>query len=321
MSTTRLPDNTGATGAPAAASNPPGTHGAATAVPSQDASRPGSPPAGPGTVTAVAGRPGRRSLRRLGTAVASIWRLWFIATVIALWWVLSADSTSPYFPPLSQIVHRLIDLWIRGDAKSDLVPSLAHFAIGYLISGVLGIAGGALLWRFRRVEGAVSPLLYFIYVIPSAALLPAIIAVMGFGAGMKVTIVVLASVWPTLLNTVDGMRAVEPVQLDTAKVLHMSPLQTVRSVVLPAALPQIVAGLRNSLQIAIIMMVVSELIASTSGIGFFILDAQQRFAITDMWTGIIVLALVGSALTMLFVALERVVLGWYIGARAVEGKR
>jgi ABC-type nitrate/sulfonate/bicarbonate transport system permease component len=266
-------------------------------------------------------RAGRRAWPTAGAAVRSIWRLWFFAALIALWWLLSAGSTSPYFPPLSDIVHRLVDLWITGEAKRELVPSLEHFAIGYLLAGAIGVVGGALLWRFRRVDNAISPLLYFIYVIPAAAVLPAIVAVMGIGAQMKVTVIVLAALWPALLNTVDGMRGVDPVQLDTAQVLHMSPLRTVRSVVLPAALPQIMAGLRNSLQIAIIMMVVSELIASTSGIGFFILDAQQRFAITDMWTGIIVLAIIGSALTLVFVAVERVVLGWYIGARAVEGKR
>ena len=281
-----------------------------------------APPDPPGELMPASGRTDRRrSLPRPLAAVLSVWRLWFFAALIALWWVGSAGSTSPYFPPLSQIARRLVELWINGDAGKHLAPSLEHFAIGYLVAGALGIVGGALLWRFRRVHDAVSPLLYFVYVIPSAALLPAIVAVMGIGASMKVTIIALAAVWPTLLNTVDGMCGVDPVQLDTARVLHMSPLRTVRSVVLPAALPQIMAGLRNSLQIAVIMMVVSELIASTSGLGFFILDAQQRFAITDMWTGIIVLAVIGSALTLLFVAVERVVLGWYIGARAVEGKR
>lgn len=263
----------------------------------------------------------RRIAGRLLGALRSVWRLWFFAVVIALWWVLSADSTSTYFPPLSQIVRRLYDLWIVGDARHQLTPSLQHFAVGYALAGVLGVLGGALLWRFRRVGEAVTPLLYFIYVIPAAAVLPAIVAVLGFGASMKVTVIVLAAVWPTLLNTLDGMRGVDPVMLDTATVLHVSRGRAVWSVVLPSALPQIMAGLRNSLQVAIIMMVVSELIASTSGIGFFILDAQQRFAVLDVWTGIIVLAVVGSVLTMLFVGVERVVLRSYIGARAVEGKK
>ncbi|MCZ2827566.1 ABC transporter permease [Modestobacter sp. VKM Ac-2986] len=264
-----------------------------------------------------------RSPRRRGgplQRLKGLWRLWFFALVLVLWWVLSADSTSTFFPPLQNIVQRLWETWVVGEARSDLYSSLRHFAIGYTIAGVLGVAIGALLWKFQRVGHAVSPVLYFVYVIPTAALLPAIVAIMGIGSPMKITIVVLAAVWPTMLNTLDGMRGIDPIKLDTAKVLHMSPLTTVRSVVLPGAMPQIMAGLRHSLSIAVIMMVVSELIASTEGIGFFILEAQQRFAITTMWTGIIVLALVGSALTFLFIAVERVVLGWYIGARAVEQK-
>lgn len=246
--------------------------------------------------------------------------MWFFVAIVVLWWVLSSDSTSPFFPPLRDIVHKLYDLWIVGDTAKTLEPSLIHFAIGYFIAGVLGVALGAFLWRFPRSGQALSPFLYFVYVIPAVAILPAVMAIMGIGASMKVTIVILAAIWPTLLNTLDGMRAVDPVKLDTAKVLHMSSARTVRSVVLPGAMPQIMAGLRYSLQIAVIMMVVSEFVASTSGIGFFILDAQERFAVTDMWTGIIVLGIVGSALAFLFLAIERVVLFWYIGARAVQEK-
>ena len=145
--------------------------------------------------------------------------------------------------------------------------SLEHFAVGYTIAGLLGVGVGALLWKFHRLGHAVSPLLYFVYVIPTAALLPAIVAVMGIGSSMKITIIVLAAVWPTLLNTLDGMRGIDPVKLDTAKVLHMSGPRTVRTVVLPGAMPQIMAGLRHSLQIAVIMMVVSELVASRRGSG------------------------------------------------------
>jgi ABC-type nitrate/sulfonate/bicarbonate transport system permease component len=262
-------------------------------------------------------RPARPLLGRVWGAFS---RVWFFAAVVVAWWVLSANSTSTFFPPLQDIVRRFYELWIVGDTASTLTASLVNFVLGYGGSSLLGILFGALLWRFTRIAHAVSPLLYFIYVIPSVAMLPAVIAVMGIGTGMKITIIILAAIWPTLLNTLDGMQGVDAIKLDTAKVLHMSAFRTVRSVVLPGALPQIMAGLRHSLQIAVIMMVVSELVASTSGIGFFILDAQQRFAFTDMWTGIIVLALLGSALTFLFIAVERVVLAWYIGARSVEEK-
>lgn len=265
-------------------------------------------------------RSGRRAVAPLRRIVSSIWRLWFFAVVLVLWWVLSANSTSTFFPPLKNILTQLWDLWVLGDARAQLWSSLEHFAVGYSIAGVAGVLVGALLWKFHRVGDAVSPVLYFVYVIPTAALLPAIMAIMGIGSSMQITIIVLAAIWPTLLNTLDGMRGTDPVKIDTARAMHMKATRTVWTVVLPGAMPQIMAGLRHSLQISVIMMVVSELVASRSGIGFFILDAQQRFAITDMWTGIIVLALIGCVLTFLFILVERVVLAWYLGARAAEQK-
>jgi sulfonate transport system permease protein len=117
------------------------------------------------------------------------------------------------------------------------------------------------------------------------------------------------------------MKGVDQVKLDSAQALGLSRLRTVRSVVLPAAAPQIVAGLRSSLQVAIILMVVSEIVASTGGIGYFIIQQQQAFAFVDMWTGIIMLALVGTVLNVIFVVAEHQVLRWHYGARATEGRR
>jgi sulfonate transport system permease protein len=114
------------------------------------------------------------------------------------------------------------------------------------------------------------------------------------------------------------MDSADPVKLDTARSLGLSKSQTLRWVVLPGAGPQIAAGLRNSLQVAILLMVVSEMVASTAGIGYFILNAQQSFESVDMWTGMIVLGIVGSALNLIFVAVERGVLRWYYGERALQ---
>lgn len=246
--------------------------------------------------------------------------LWLFVVLAVAWWVGSAGSSSPFFPPLEEIVRGLYDQWIVGDAKQHLASSLQNFGFGYVIAGLAGVAIGTLLWVVRSAQEAVSPFLYFVYVLPSPVLIPAAMTIFGIGAAMKVVIIAFAAVWPTLLNTLDGMRGVDPLKLDTARVLGMSRFRIVRSVVLPAALPQIVAGLRNSLQVAIILMVVSELVASTSGIGFFILNAQQSFSFVDMWTGIIVLAVIGSALNLLFVLIESRVLFWHYGSRATQGK-
>jgi ABC-type nitrate/sulfonate/bicarbonate transport system permease component len=142
----------------------------------------------------------------------------------------------------------------------------------------------------------------------------------GIGFTMKVVLIAFAAVWPTLLNTMDGMSGVDQVKLDTARVLGVSPAGRVFRVVLPAAAPQIVAGLRNSLQVAIILMVVSEWQASSDGIGFYISSAQQSFDYVGMWSSFIILAIIGIIANLLFVVAENRALHWHYGARAVEGR-
>ncbi len=258
---------------------------------------------------------GGGALRLLGRGLNGVW---LFALLVALWWVLSAHSRSPYFPPLHTILNELAKVWFFRAARVDLVPSMIHLAIGYVAAGAIGIALGALFWRVRVARESLSPLVYFLYVLPAPVLLPAFILLFGIGAFMKVAIIGFSALWPTLLNAIDGMRGVDPVKLDTARTLGLSPRRTLWSVVLPGAAPQIAAGLRNSLQVAILLMVVSEMVASTAGIGYFILNAQQTFESVDMWTGIIVLGVVGSILNLMFVLIERVALRWYYGERALQ---
>jgi sulfonate transport system permease protein len=260
----------------------------------------------------------RRSLsplRMLGQLLLSVW---LFAALLGLWWLLTEHSTSPYFPPLSQIVRELWKVWVFRGIRVDLAPSLLHLAVGYALAGIFGIAIGTLFWWVRIAKESLSPIVYFLYVLPAPVLLPAFIVLFGIGSLMKIAIIAFAAVWPVLFNTIDGIEGVDSVKLDTARSLGLSKAQTLRSVVLPGAGPQIAAGLRNSLQVAILLMVVSEMVASTSGIGYFILNAQQSFESVDMWTGIIVLGIVGSVLNFVFVAVERRALRWYYGERALH---
>jgi ABC-type nitrate/sulfonate/bicarbonate transport system permease component len=169
--------------------------------------------------------------------------------------------------------------------------------------------------RYLRV--AMNPIIYFLYVLPAPALLPAMIAIFGIGDMRQVALIALGAIWPTLLNTLDGMRGVDTVKFDTAKALRLGGWRTYFRLVLPGAGPQIAAGLRASLTVAIVLMVVSEMVAANSGIGFFILQAQAEFAIKKMWTGILVLALIGTVLNYLFVFIERRALRWYYRSRAL----
>ena len=241
--------------------------------------------------------------------------------MFGVWWVWSAGSKSVYWPPLESIVKALWTQWMTGPARANLIASLEHLAVGFAFASALGIGLGMALWALRYVREATWPYLYFLYVLPAVVLVPAAMTLFGLGFSMKVVLIAFAAVWPALLNTLDGMRGVDAVKLDTSKVLGLPRWRNALQVVLPAAGPQIVAGLRNSLQVAIILMVVSEWLAPTDGIGLYLSSAQQDFDYVGMWSGIIVLAIIGIVANLLFVLAENRVLHWHYGARAVEGNR
>lgn len=261
-----------------------------------------------------------RYLPALRLAGRGATRVWLFVVFFLVWWLWSAGSKSLYFPPLSQILSSVWDQWVTGPARAQLTTSLEHLLVGYAIAALVGIGVGALLWSLRYLRDATSPYLYFLYVLPAPVLVPAALTLFGIGFTMKVVLIAFAAVWPTLLNTLDGMSGVDQVKLDTARVLGVSPAGRVFRVVLPAAAPQIVAGLRNSLQVAIILMVVSEWQAASDGIGYYISNAQQSFDYVGMWSSFIVLAIIGIIANLLFVAAENRALHWHYGARAVEGR-
>ncbi len=140
--------------------------------------------------------------------------------------------------------------------------------------------------------------------------------VIGVGNSMKVLIIAFVCLWPVLLNTIDGITGIDPTLNDTARVYGVRGLTRLRLVVLPAAGPQIFAGMRTSLSLAVILMVISEMVASTNGIGFFVLQSQRSFAIPEMWSGILLLGILGYVLNVIFILVERRVLAWHRGAHS-----
>lgn len=266
--------------------------------------------------------PTARSRRASGTmrgAGRVATALWLPLVLVGVWWAASESSTSPFFPPLSTILAETWSQWVVYGAWTNAVASLRNLLLGYVAGTLIGIIGGSLLWRLRYVRMAANPIIYFLYVLPSPALLPAMIAIFGIGDMRQIALIALGSIWPTLLNTLDGMRGIETIKFDTARALRLGGIRTFFRLVLPGASPQIAAGLRASLTVGIVLMVVSEMVAAQSGIGYFILQAQAEFAITRMWTGILVLALIGTLLNYLFVFVERLALRWYYRSRALGG--
>lgn len=238
--------------------------------------------------------------------------------VLVVWGLWSAAADSFFFPPLTDILETFAETWVFDRVGSDVVPSLLRLGAGYVIAVGVAVLLGIPLGLSRAARRAASPILEFLRAIPPPALIPFAIVVIGVGNGMKVFIIAVVCVWPVLLNTIDGITGIDPTMNDTARVYGVRGLERLRKVLLPAASPQIFAGMRTSLSLALILMVISEMVASTNGIGFFVLQSQRSFAIPEMWSGIILLGLLGYLLNLIFMVGERRVLAWHRGARASE---
>lgn len=236
--------------------------------------------------------------------------------VVVAWWVWSANADNFYFPALSEILRTFADTWVFERVGSDVLPSLARLGAGFGIAVVVSIPLGTVLGLSTAARRVTEPIVEFVRAIPPPALLPFAILVLGVGDAMKVFIIALVGLWPILLNTIDGVRGVDHTMLETARVYGVRGVERLRRVIWPAALPQIFAGMRTSLSLALILMVISEMVASTSGIGYFILQSERSFDIPEMWSGIVLLGLLGYLLNAAFGLVERKVLRWHRGARA-----
>jgi ABC-type nitrate/sulfonate/bicarbonate transport system permease component len=252
---------------------------------------------------------------------------WTLATVglplalLALWWVLSAGSESYYLPPLSDILAIFDDVWLRSDRLTvHVLPSVLRLLAGFLLAMVLGVGLGVLIGSFRRVRAFCEPVLEFLRAIPPPVLVPVLMLFAGIGDSMKVLVVLSGCVWPILLNTVEGVRAVDEVLAETCRCYGIRARARLWHLVVRSASPQIVTGMRQALSVGIILMVISEMFAASNGLGFLIVQDQRSFAVTEMWTGILLLGILGFVLASLMRIFERRVLYWYFGLRQAQRK-
>lgn len=231
--------------------------------------------------------------------------------LVLVWWFASLGNTSPFYPPLPAILEAFRENWLFAGVATDVAPSLGRMFAGYGIAVVAGVALGVVLGRIPVLLRAFNPLLQFCRALPATALVPVSIVLLGVGDTPKIVLIGFVSVFPVLLNTIDGVRSVDPVLEDVSRSFRLSRTQRVLQVQLPAAAPQIIAGMRVALTVAFVMMVVTELVAATNGIGYVTLQAQQSFQVPQMWAGMLLLGLLGIVFNRVFVLVEKRLLRWY----------
>lgn len=264
-----------------------------------------------------------RSARRQRRGGAPNWLLIaaeIIVPVLLLtwWWIASAGSNNTFFPPLQNILAKLGDLALTAQFWGDVGSSVGNLIVSFLLACVIGIALGTALGLSQTLSWCVEPVIHFWRAIPPVALVPVFVALLGFGNETRIVAITLSALFPVLIATIDGVHGVGSTLRMVTRVYAIRRSDTVLSVILPAASPRILAGMQVSLISAFVVMIASEMLGSSTGLGAATLLAQQSFAITDMWAGIIVLGIIGYAATALFSAFRRGVLRWYIALQQQE---
>lgn len=235
--------------------------------------------------------------------------------IVLLWWTLSSTSTNTFFPPLSNILERFQALWLFDHFTSDVLLSLRNLALGYALATIIGVGLGFIIALIPVARWILDPLIHFFRGIPPVALVPIFISLIGFGVEMRLLSITLAALFPTLIATVDGIRSIDSGLKDVSAVYRLSRGEKMAQVYLPAAGPQIASGMQVSLQVAFIVMIASEMLGSSQGIGAMTLLAQQSFMISDMWAGILLLGIIGFAANLLFEVVRNKILAWYVGSK------
>lgn len=234
------------------------------------------------------------------------------ALLVALWEVCArSEVLNPlFFPPPSEVAVTWWRLLREGGLGTDVRISLWRLALGFALGAVPGVALGMAMGLWRPVRAAVLPTVNALYPIPRIAILPLVLVIFGIGESGKLFMIAFSVFFLMLLQTLAGVRGIEPVMLDVARSVRASRWQQYRSVAFPGALPSIFTGIRVALGFALIVIVGTEFIASNDGVGARIWRSYQVLDIESMYAGLITTALIGWGLNLLVDAAERLALPW-----------
>jgi ABC-type nitrate/sulfonate/bicarbonate transport system permease component len=241
--------------------------------------------------------------------------LLFLLGLLLLWEAVAQAGwiNTLIVPPLSRILRVFSEMIWSGQIPLQILVSMKRAATGYVMAAAVFIPLGLLMGLSPTVYRLFEVIVEMLRPVPPPVVIPVAMLFFGLEDQMKIFVIFFSCAWPILLNTVDGARNVDRVLLNTARTFGLGQWKVVWNVILPACSPQIVTGLKVSLPIMLILVVISEMVGSTDGIGYFILDSQRRFRVAQMYAGMFALAILGYTLNQCFNLLYKWVMPWHVG--------
>jgi ABC-type nitrate/sulfonate/bicarbonate transport system permease component len=239
---------------------------------------------------------------------------------LAVWEAWAQRAGSFYFPPVSEVASRAWDVWPSGEFLRAVDGSLTRLAVGYAIGAIAAVAIGLAMGASPGVRRTLGPTTEFLRALPAIALVPILVVLLGLGDAMRIAVIAFGVFFPVLIGTVDGVRAISAEIRDTATLLQVGSVERCARIYLPAALPSIFAGLRTSLSLGLVLVVIYEITGEGDGLGVYIREQQTLFNIPELYASLLFLGLLGYALNRLFLVLERRALAWHYGTVGAPGR-
>jgi NitT/TauT family transport system permease protein len=259
-------------------------------------------------------------LRKLKFAQPKASGFLLLAFLVGLWEIASrlhfVDSN--YLPPVSTIASKLYELVSSFEIIRHLLISLKRVVLGYLLGSSVGYVLGFLCGYMHRAYSLLELTVEYLRPMPSVALIPIGILFLGMGDELNVAIIGWACSWPVFINTMDGVRSTDCILLNTARTFGLNKARTILKVVVPYSLPFVFTGLRVGLGIAVAVVVITEMVASGNGLGFFIISTSISYRVPEMYAGIVVVGLFGFLLNWIFLRVDGYILNWHKGFLCLE---
>ncbi len=235
-----------------------------------------------------------------------------VGSGIGLWWLITATGMAnpALLPTPGSVVQAFVDMALDGSIFRDIAISVARALGGFLVATVIGVPLGILVGRSRWAFAIVDPWIEMLRPVPPIAFLPLVVLWFGIGETSKLVVVAYGAMFPVLINTVHGVRSIETSLIRAARALGASNSQIFYLVVLPASVPSIVTGLRLGAGMAIFVLVAAELLGSSSGLGWLIMDSREHFFTDRIMVGIVTLGVVGYLINRGLLIAERLLLKW-----------
>ena len=215
-----------------------------------------------------------------------------------------------FFPAPSQVFDTFLELVRSGELWANTWASLQRLFWGALLGGIPALLLGLAMGLSRPLRAVIDPLVAATYPIPKSAVLPLILLIFGLGEASKIVIVATGVFYPVLINTSTGVLGIDRIHLDVGRNFGAGRWQVFRRIAFPGALPFIVSGVRLGIGMGLILISIAEMVGAKSGLGYMIWNAWEILSVETMYVGLIVIALLGFALSVLLTELERVLVPW-----------